>query len=129
MGQAPTKSTTFDWMETGRTPAQAQHQSDRREAMYRAELEERAGLLHRLGQSREQARARLAANLDWDFQPGKSPLPATALDGIVDRVFGAAGARKNGPRKPAPDKAGGERPANDKPASDKPPNDKPGAPR
>ena len=38
-----------------------------REAMYRAELEERAALLHRLGHGKQQTRARLAANLAWDF--------------------------------------------------------------
>ena len=42
--------------------------------------------------------APLAANLAWDFEPGKSPLDAGALDAIVDRVFNGASAGRPAPR-------------------------------
>ena len=73
-------------------PGRAQASKDKasREAMYRAELEERAALLHRLGHGKEQTRARLAANLAWDFAPDASPLTPAVLDAIVDRVYGQA---------------------------------------
>jgi hypothetical protein len=65
--------------------------------MYRAEIEERAALLGRLGHGRDQARARLLANLDWDFPPAARPLTEKDVDGILDRVFGQNGG-KPGPR-------------------------------
>jgi hypothetical protein len=80
-------------MEPRRSPDRARaeraaREKERREAMYRAELEERAALLQRLGQNKQQVRQRLAANLDWDFPGGASPVSPAALDAIVDRVFG-----------------------------------------
>ncbi len=84
----PPKPAPFDWMEPRRPIGQAKSDKARREAMYRTELEERAALLHRLGHGKQQTRARLAANLGWDFAPGKPPLDPGALDAIVDRVFG-----------------------------------------
>ncbi len=59
--------TTFDWMKPHRAPARAKIDADRRAGMYRAEIEERAALLARLGHGRDGVRARLAANLNWDF--------------------------------------------------------------
>jgi hypothetical protein len=91
-------SAPFDWMEPRRNPARAAIERARREAMYRSELEERAGLLHRLGNGRDRTRARLLANLAWDFAPGASPLDAAAVDGILDRVFGQGSTVKAGPR-------------------------------
>jgi hypothetical protein len=88
----------FDWMEPKRNVEAAKAQRGRREAMYRSELEERAALLHRLGRSRDEARARLQANLAWDFERGGSPLSPAQIDGIVDKVFGSA----NGGGRPAP---------------------------
>ena len=81
-------SVPFDWMEPKRNPAAAKAQRARRAGMYRTELEERAALLHRLGHSKDHARARLQANLAWDFERGDSPLSAGEVDGIVDKVFG-----------------------------------------
>jgi hypothetical protein len=69
----------------------------RREAMYRTELEERAALLHRLGYSREQTRARLLANLDWDFG-AVGPLDAPVVEAIVERAIGPATPGKSIPR-------------------------------
>jgi hypothetical protein len=88
----------FDWMEPKRNPEAARAQRGRREAMYRTELEERAALLQRLGRSRESARARLAANVAWDFERGDSPIAPAQLDAIVDRVFGGAPIGKPGTR-------------------------------
>jgi len=94
----PTKSQPFDWMEPRRNPDRAKIEASRRETMYRTELEERAALLQRLGYGRDRTRARLAANLAWDFQDSKSPLDAGALDAIVDKIF-------NGKAEPAPGRA------------------------
>jgi hypothetical protein len=80
----------FDWMEPKRNPEAARLQKARREAMYRAELEERAALLARLGRGRTEARARLLANVAWDFERGGSPITTAHIDAIVERVFGSA---------------------------------------
>ena len=97
------KPPLFDWMEVRKNPERAKGErakteTSRRETMYRTELEERAGLLQRLGHSKEQTRSRLAANLAWDFSPGKSPLAPAAVDAIVDRVFGQPPAGRAVPR-------------------------------
>ncbi|HEY7371737.1 MAG TPA: hypothetical protein VIF57_06120 [Polyangia bacterium] len=90
MSKAP-----FDWMDARRNPERGKIDKARREAMYRSELEERAALLQRLGCAKDKARARLAANLAWDFPAGARPLDDAALDAIVDRLFsnGAATGR------------------------------------
>jgi hypothetical protein len=95
----PPKAAPFDWMEPRRPAGQANKDKARREAMYRTELEERAALLHRLGHGKQQTRARLLANLSWDFPPETSPLAPAALDAIVDRVFGQASAARPTNRK------------------------------
>ena len=95
----PPPKPAFDWMEPRRPAGQAKTDKARREAMYRTELEERAALLHRLGHGKPQVRARLAANLGWDFAPEKNPLAPGALDAIVDRVFGQTPAARPTPRK------------------------------
>jgi hypothetical protein len=97
----PPKPASFDWMEPRRPAGQAKADKAHREAMYRAELEERAALLHRLGHGKPQVRARLAGNLGWDFAPDKTPLAPGALDAIVDRVFG-----QTSPPRPTPRKGG-----------------------
>jgi hypothetical protein len=99
------KSLPFDWMEPRRNPGHGKTEKARREAMYRTELEERAALLHRLGHDRETVRSRLAANLGWDFPPGTSPIAPSALDAILDRVFGSS----QGQHKSAPKGKGGTR--------------------
>jgi hypothetical protein len=93
----------FDWMEPRRNKNRPPIEAAGRAAMYRAEIEERAALLGRLGHGREQARARLLANLSWDFAPAARPLTEKDVDGILDRVFGQNGAKtapraKGGPR-------------------------------
>lgn len=87
----------FDWMEPRRTSERPKIDRARREAMYRIELEERAALLHRLGYSRERTRARLLANVDWDFG-ASAPLDAGAVEAIMERVFGPSTPGKSTPR-------------------------------
>ena len=94
----------FDWMEPRRNPDRGKIEQARREAMYRGELEERAAMLQRLGYGKEKTRARLAANLAWDFPNGQRPLDDGALDSIVDRLFNGAS-----PGRPAPRGKGGTR--------------------
>jgi hypothetical protein len=99
----PRPSSPFDWMQPHRAPARARLDAERRAGMYRAEMEERAALLGRLGHSRDSIRARLAANLGWDFAPARRPLSDADLDGILDRVFAkpappARATTKGGPR-------------------------------
>jgi hypothetical protein len=93
MSKAP-----FDWMDSRRNPERGKIDKARREAMYRTELEERAALLHRLGYAKDKTRARLAANLAWDFPNGSKPLDGAALDAIVDRLFDGASSGRAAPR-------------------------------
>ena len=88
----------FDWMEPRRNPERGKIDKARRETMYRVELEERAALLQRLGYGKERTRARLAANLAWDFPNGTRPLDGAALDAIVDRLFDGASSGRTAPR-------------------------------
>jgi len=93
MSKAP-----FEWMEPHRSPERGKVEKTRREAMYRGELEERAALLQRLGYDKGRTRARLAANLAWDFPAGARPLDDAALDAIVDRLFNGAASGRAAPR-------------------------------
>ena len=93
MSKAP-----FDWMESRRNPERGKIDKAHREAMYRTELEERAALLHRLGYAKDKTRARLAANLAWDFPNGSKPVDGAALDAIVDRLFDGASSGRAAPR-------------------------------
>ena len=88
----------FDWLEPRRNPDRGKVEKARREAMYRGELEERAALLQRLGYDRGKTRARLAANLAWDFPNGARPLDDAALDSIVDKLFNGAASGRVAPR-------------------------------
>jgi hypothetical protein len=92
------KPPPFDWMDPRRNPDRGKIEQARREAMYRGELEERAAMLQRLGYGKEKTRARLAANLAWDFPNGKRPLDDGTLDAIVDRLFNGASSGRAAPR-------------------------------
>ena len=71
----PTSQSPFDWMEPRRNPNRPPIEAAGRAAMYRAELEERAALLQRLGHGkRAGARRAWLANLAWDFPPAARPL-------------------------------------------------------
>jgi hypothetical protein len=78
---------TFDWM----TVPPGKHNNQRRDEMYRRELEERAALLFRLGYSAARAKARLAGNVAWDFELHGRPRHAADVDKIVDAVFRRGG--------------------------------------
>jgi hypothetical protein len=103
MPRPPAQSQPFDWMQPRRNPNRPPVEAAGRAAMYRAEIEERAALLGRLGHGRDQARVRLLGNLNWDFTPAARPLSDKDVDGILDRVFGQNGG------KPAPRAKGGPR--------------------
>ncbi|WP_428266181.1 hypothetical protein [Haliangium sp.] len=73
------------------TPTSTVAAPDRRVAMYRRELTERAALFYRLGYTAEQATARLQANVAWDFGSGADPRPPaladTAVAELVQRTY------------------------------------------
>ena len=80
----------FDYLHSNvsRSFTQAQEKA---EAMYLKELEERAGLLHRLHYDKEVAKNRLRGNIRWDWECNPSPefvgrLEQAAND-IVERVY------------------------------------------
>jgi hypothetical protein len=108
----------FDWMEVKRNADHTKGLHKKRIAMYRSELEERAALLHRLGYTREKTRSRLTAQIGWDFEHQKSPVPASDVEAIVDRVYGGgapgapgatAGVRANGDAVRAAPAKGGQK--------------------
>ena len=63
-------------------------------AMYRTELAERAALLARLDYSQEYARARLIANLTWDFEIPGGSRPSELGDDEVARIVKASYGRR-----------------------------------
>ncbi len=83
----------FDWLHPKRVAPRG------RSAMYRRELEERAALLYRLGFPKRQARARLAANVAWDFEVGGggSAPPVKEIDAVVDAIYQRGGLRSGTP--------------------------------
>ncbi len=78
---------------TGQSPDRARG-AKQRLAMYRNELAERAGLLARLEYSQAQARARLRANLRWDFESYPAARPAGLGDDEIARIVKASFARR-----------------------------------
>ncbi len=56
----------------------------KREAMYRQDLEQQASLLLRLGRSLKQVKARLSANVSWEFDLHGKPKHLGEIDKIVD---------------------------------------------
>jgi hypothetical protein len=77
----------FDWLEVHRSPAQTATWADKRKAMIRNELEERAALLHRLGYSSDHAKLRLRAHLSWEYERNP-PIPCLdEIDTLVDAVW------------------------------------------
>lgn len=55
--------------------------------MFRREIEDRAGLLFRLGYPVKSAKARLQASVAWDFELHGRPKHAGEVDKIVDAVY------------------------------------------
>ena len=81
----------FDWLQKGGgLPASVR--SARRQAMYRAELAERAALYRRLNFRKEQAKQRLQANVAWDFEvAGSGGAPsAKEIDAVIAAAYGKA---------------------------------------
>jgi hypothetical protein len=78
----------FDWM----TPAPpASRNRGAREEMYLSELRERAALLKRLNYDKAEARARLRANVHWDFELHSQPGFLSKIDSIIEDVYGRGG--------------------------------------
>ena len=86
----------FDWLEVRRPPAQTATWSDKRKAMIRTELAERAALLRRLGYSSDHAKLRLRAHLTWEYERNP-PIPfIDEIDALVDAVW-KRGSQPGGP--------------------------------
>ena len=80
----------FDYLHS-RVPRSHGNASEKAEAQYLGELEERAALLHRLHFGKQEAIARLRGNLAWDWECNPRPgyverLGASVAD-IVERVY------------------------------------------
>src|SRR3954468_20152042 len=84
----------FDWM---MTPQRKPH-NQRGDEMYRREMEDRAALLYRLGYSAKLCKARLAANVAWDFELHGRPRHAADIDKIETPSTGAVDAPAAPPR-------------------------------
>ena len=88
----------FDWMDPRRNPDRAQ---DREGApggdVPRASSRSGPPCSTASATRKDKARARLAANLAWDFPEGQAPLDGAALDAIVDRVVHGTSARARRP--------------------------------
>ena len=61
--------------------------AERRQQMYKKEIEDRAALLMRLGHSAKDVKARLKKSVDWDFDLQDAPKHADDVDKIVDGVY------------------------------------------
>lgn len=82
----------FPWLHPTRVPPRG------RLEMYRRELEERAALLFRLGFPQARARARLTANVAWEFEIGGGGAPsAREIEAVVDAVYRRGGLRSGAP--------------------------------
>jgi hypothetical protein len=91
----PVSATAFPWLRSGvRRRVTATAQSERRAAMYRAELAERAALCARLGYSSKRTLARLKANAAWDFEVGSEHRPSGITDRDIGEIVKAAYARR-----------------------------------
>ena len=75
----------FIWEEKPKT--NLRHAKEQRRAMYRKEIEERAGLLLRLGYQAGAVKSRLKKSVDWDFDLQDKPDHAGEVDRIVDDVY------------------------------------------
>jgi hypothetical protein len=81
---------TFPWYEPKRRlPTSAD--AARRDEVLRQELEDRAALLFRLGYAKPRAKARLKANVQWDYELRGKPRHEKDIDKIVDAVYRRGG--------------------------------------
>jgi hypothetical protein len=74
----------FIWDEK---PSPYRRAVERRRAMYRKEIEDRAALLMRLGYKAPVVKKRLTKTVAWDFDLHKAPEHARDVARIVDDVF------------------------------------------
>lgn len=75
----------FIWDEKPKTDFR--RAKEQRRAMYKKEIEDRAGLLLRLGYKARDVKARLHKSVDWDFDLQDAPDHASEVDRIVDEVY------------------------------------------
>lgn len=81
---------SFPWYETKRPKPSSQ----KREDMLRSELEDRAALLYRLGYTKQAAKSRLRANVQWDYELRGKPRSVETereIDKLVDAVYKRGG--------------------------------------
>jgi hypothetical protein len=81
----------FVWDERSKRTPSAKQLAARRDEMYRRELEDRAALLLRLGYPAERTKARLHANVRWDFEMRGTARHVGDIDKIVDQVYRRGG--------------------------------------
>jgi hypothetical protein len=82
---------SFPWLEVKRPASSNAKAAATRDEMYRHELEDRAALLFRLRFPKERAKARLRANVSWDFELHGRPRHAADIDRVVDAVYRRGG--------------------------------------
>lgn len=62
--------------------------------MYRAEISQRAGLYYRLGYPPSRAMARIAANIEWDFELEPGGRPSELNDDAIGEIVKATYLRR-----------------------------------
>jgi hypothetical protein len=77
----------FAWKPSPLPQQVRERMSESRLVMYRKEIEDRAGLLYRLGYSQKRAKERLRGNVAWDFDLHGRPKHAADIDKIVEIVY------------------------------------------
>ncbi len=70
---------------------------NKRDEIYREELEDRACLLYRLGYPAKATKARLRANVAWDFEMHGKFRHEKDIDKIVDAVYRRGGGGSGAP--------------------------------
>ena len=74
----------FSWDDK---PSAYKRSAERRREMFKKEVEERAGLLLRLGHQAAAVKARLKRTVAWDFDLQARPDQVGEVDRIVDEVY------------------------------------------
>jgi hypothetical protein len=87
----------FAWDEAPTTRGNKKAAAERRLEMYRREIELRAALLHRLRFTAARAKARIKAQVGWDFELHGTPKHASEIDKVVDAVYRRGGTSTGAP--------------------------------
>jgi hypothetical protein len=74
----------FSWDDK---PTAYKRSAERRREMFKKEVEDRAGLLLRLGHNAADVKQRLRRTVAWDFELPHRPDQAGEVDRIVDEVY------------------------------------------